>query len=302
MLETLLGTLAFFPRGLVYVALGLLVLAVAKLVRDLATRHPIDREVVERRNLAETLRLSGYLLGVILVFLGAVYDPVALSLGSDGGGLGFDRAFGIDVLRVFLYSLAGIIALNLVRPLVDRLVLYRFNVEKEIIDDKNVGTGAVEFGMSVAAGLIIAGALSGGDVGGELQTALTTLAFFVLGMVVLILFALFYEVTTSFNIHDEIERDNPAVGIAFGGNLIGIGLVILKALFGVFVDWQTAIIDFVVFALAGFALLYLLRLLVDLILLPKTKVAEQLTAGNIGVAYVESVVVISAALVLFFAI
>lgn len=294
MLDTLLNALAFFPKGLVYVALGVVILFLAKLARDLVTRHPIDAEIVAKRNLAEALRLAGYLLGVILVFLGAVYQPFALTVGD--GGLGFNREFGLDVLRVALYSLAGVVALNLVRLLMDKAVLYQFQVEKEIIEEQNVGTGAAEFGMNVAVGLLIAGAIAGG---GEWYTAL---AFFALGLVVLALFALFYELTTSFDIHDEIERNNPAVGVAFGGNLIAIGLVNLKALFGDFTGWQEGITEFLVFAVIGFILLYLLRLLVDLILLPRTKVADQLTAGNVGVALVESGVVISSALILFFAI
>ena len=294
MLDTLLNALAFFPKGLVYVALGVVILFLAKLARDLVTRHPIDAEIVAKRNLAEALRLSGYLLGVILVFLGAVYQPFALTVGD--GGLGFNRDFGLDVLRVALYSLAGVVALNLVRLLMDKAVLYQFQVEKEIIEEQNVGTGAAEFGMNVAVGLLIAGAIAGG---GEWYTAL---AFFALGLVVLALFALFYELTTSFDIHDEIERNNPAVGVAFGGNLIAIGLVNFKALFGDFINWTQGITEFLLFAVIGFILLYLLRLLVDLILLPRNKVADQLTAGNVGVALVESGVVISSALILFFAI
>ena len=300
MLEAFIDTLTFFPRGLVYVILGLIVLVLAKLARDLVTRHEIDEEIVEKGNLAVALRLCGYLLGVILVFLAAVYQPLVQPI-SDGG-LGFTREFGFDLLRVFLYSLAGIVALNLVRPLADRLVLYKFNVEREIVDEQNVGTGAVEFGMNVAAGLIIAGAITGGGAGTEVETALIALAFFGLGMAVLVLFALFYELTSSFNIHDEIVRNDTAVGIAFGGNLVAIGLVALKALFGDFVDWQTSIVGFVIFAVFGFVLLYVLRLLVDLILFSKTKVSDQLVAGNIGVAFIESTVVISAALILFFAI
>ena len=294
MLDTLLNALAFFPKGLVYVALGVVILFLAKLARDLVTRHPIDAEIVAKRNLAEALRLAGYLLGVILVFLGAVYQPFALTVGD--GGLGFNREFGLDVLRVALYSLAGVVALNLVRLLMDKAVLYQFQVEKEIIEEQNIGTGAAEFGMNVAVGLLIAGAIAGG---GEWYTAL---AFFALGLVVLALFALFYELTTSFDIHDEIERNNPAVGVAFGGNLIAIGLVNFKALFGDFINWTQGITEFLLFAVIGFILLYLLRLLVDLILLPRTKVADQLTAGNVGVALVESGVVISSALILFFAI
>lgn len=300
-MEALSDALVFFPRGLVYVALGLIVLLLAKLARDITTSHRIDEEVVERQNLAEALQLSGYLFGVVLVFVGAVYQPTHLVLADIG--YGFDAQFGWDVLRVFLYSIAGILALNVVRIVMDRLVLYKFDVGKEIIQDKNAGTGSAEFGISVATGLMIAGAISGSGGGGELEEALTSLAFFVLGLVVLVLFALFYELTTSFDIHEEIEKDNPAVGVAFGGNLIAIGLVMLKALSGDFLGWSQSITEFVVFAIVGFVLLYVLRLLVDLLVLPRVKVAQEMSAGkNVGVAFLESAVVVSSSLILFFAI
>ncbi len=300
-METLIDALVFFPRGLVYVALGVVVLLLAKLVRSAITTHKEDEVVVQGKNLAEALRLSGYLIGVVLVFVGAVYQPAHLAILD--AGLGFDAQFGLDVLRVFLYSLAGIIALNLLRLSMDKLVLYKFDVEKEILEDRNVGTGAAEFGINVATGLMIAGSLSGAGGGSELSEAVTTLVFLVLGQVVLILFALFYQLTTSFDLHDEIEKDNVAVGVAFGGNLIAIGLVMLKALSGDFLSWQQSIIEFAVFAVIGFVLLYVLRLLVDLLVLPRVNVAQQMSGErNTGVALVESAVVISSSLILFFAI
>lgn len=293
-MDILIDILTYLPRGLVYVALGLVVLTLAKLARDAVTRHRIEEEIVTKGNVAVALRVSGYLVGIILVFLGALYEP----LGGDGYvGLGFDRAFGLEVLWVFLYSLAGIVALNLMRLVTDRLVLYRFELEREIIQDQNVGAAAAEFGVNVASGLVIAGAIAGE--GGPLNA----LAFFGLGLGVLILFALFYEWTTPFNIHDEIERDNPAVGIALGGNLIAIGLVTFKATFGDFVGWQAGILEFVVYSVVGFVLLYVLRLAVDLVLLPHTRVSQQVAGGrNVGVAFVETAVVVSSALILLLAI
>ena len=289
-MDILIDILTYLPRGLIYVALGLVVLTLAKLARDVVTRHRIEEEIVTRGNLAVALSLSGYLMGVILVFLGAVYEP----LGGDGYvGLGLDRAFGLEALWVFLYSLAGIVALNLMRLVTDRLVLYRFELEREIIQDQNAGAAAAEFGVNVASGLVIAGAIAGQ--GGPLNA----LAFFALGLGVLILFALFYEWTTPFNIHDEIERDNPAVGIALGGNLIAIGLVTFKATFGDFVGWQAGILEFAVYSVVGFVLLYVLRVAVDLVLLPHTRVSQQVSGGrNVGVAFVETAVVVSSALIL----
>ncbi|PKB73047.1 MAG: hypothetical protein BZY75_03870 [SAR202 cluster bacterium Io17-Chloro-G7] len=295
MIEAFIDTLETFPRGLAFVGLGLVVLVIAKLARDIFTPYRIDDEVTKRNNLAVAVRLSGYFIGVILVFLGALYTPLTLIVAD---GLGFDRDYAEDLLRVFLYSLAGIGALNLVRILMNRLILYRFDIEKEVVEGQNVGSGAAEFGMYVATGLLIAGAVSGQGGGPD-----TAAAFFGMGLILLVGFSLFYQLTTSFDIHAEIENRNTAVGIALGGNLIGIGIVTFKAVFGDFDGWSPGIASFLVFGVIGFGLLYLMRVMIDKLLLPTVSTTQSVSVErNLGVAYIESAVVISSALILFFAI
>ena len=295
MYDAFIDTLETVPRGLVYVALGLAMLTVAKYARDIVTPYRIDEQVTKSRNIGVSLRLSGYLVGVILVFLGALYQPFLLSTQE---GLGFNADFGEDVLEVFLYTLVGIVALNVVRIIVNRLVLYKFDIEKQIVEGKNVGAGAVEFGTYIATGLLIGGAASGEGGGADVA-----LAFFGMGLVVLILFALFYQLTTPFDIHSQIEGDNTAVGIALGSNLVAMGLVIFKAVFGNFDGWNQALASFFVFVVIGFVLLYALRLMTDVLLLPTVKISNELAAErNVGVAFIESSIVISSALILFFAI
>ncbi len=321
MIESFIDSLQAFPRGLVFVAEGMIVLALAKFAKDAVTRHyRVDEEVAAKGNLAMALRLSGYFIAIILIFLGALWQPSAGGWASladinEAGGFGFNRELADQVLLVFLYSLGGIAALNLVRVLFDRLILYKFQLEKEVVEDRNVGAGAAEFGMYVATGLLIAGSVAGnssqiivpplgGNTGyGEWDAALVALAFFGMGLVLLVAFALFYEFTTPFNIHDEIEQDNPAVGIALGGNLIAIGLVMFKAVFGSFYGWGDSTASFLTYGVLGFALLYGMRLLIDLVLLPTVRVSQVIGSGhNIGVALVESAGVISSALILFFAV
>ena len=161
--------------------------------------------------------------------------------------------------------------------------------------------------FTIAVGLVIAAATAGAGVSADeatvVESIIRSVVFFVLGMAVLMAFVLFYQMTTPFDIHEEIEKDNAAVGIALAGNLIAIALVIFKAVFGEFVGWTEGIVSFVVFAVIGFVLLYVVRIIVDFALLPGTKVSDELTVDrNHGVAFIESGVVISAALILYFAI
>ena len=129
------------------------------------------------------------------------------------------------------------------------------------------------------------------------------LAFFGLGMLVLVLFSVFYELTTSFSIHEQIEKNNAAVGVALGGNLIAIGIVAFKAVFGEFVGWGESLAAFLTFAVIGFALLYVVRMIVDYALLPGTRIAKELAEDrNVAVAFIESGVVVSVALILYFAV
>ena len=306
MIESFIDTLEFFPAGLVYVALGIIVLLAAKVIQDLITPYKINDQLSNKDNLALGLSITGYYFGVIAVFLGALYQPVT-AVTDIAWWEQFDGSFGLDVLEVFLYSLAGIIVLNVARLTVDRLVLFKFETEKEIVEDRNVGTGAVELGVYVAVGLVVAGAVAGtgadGDSVSVADSVLRSVVFLVLGMLVLVAYALIYQFVTPFDIHDEIEKDNAAVGVALGGNLVAIGIVTFKSIFGEFVGWGESIAAFLTFAVLGVVLLYVVRMLVDFVLLPGTRVSHELSVDrNLGAAFIESAVVVSAALILYFAI
>lgn len=304
--DTLLVTLQFFPRGLAYVALGVVVLYLAKWILDLATPYHVSDQLSRKSNAALGLSISGYLLGVIVVFVAVLYTPFA----SGDGDWRFTAEFGFDVIEVFLYSVGAIAVLNLTRYLIDHLVLYKFDVEKEIIENQNLAAGAVEFGVYLSVSLVVAASLAGyGDA--QLGTAVpTTLdeiirsaVFFVLGLGVLVLYALFYQVTTVYDIHDEIEKDNAAVGVTMAANLIAVALVAFKAVAGEFLGWSESLIGFVVFAVIGFLLLVIVRWIIDKAMFPKVKIADELSsAQNVGVAFIVGGVVVSTALILLFAV
>lgn len=295
MIDAFIEVLKTFPIGLVYVGMGILLLAFARLVQDFVTPYKIQEQLRTHDNVALALSIAGYYLGIIIVFVGAVYQPFTSSVDSN---LGFTTEYWENVIEVLVTTVIGIIILNVARIIVDKLVLYKFSTEKEIVEDHNAGTGAVEAAVYVAVGIVIAGSVAG--VGGGPETSF---AFLGLGLLTLILYTLFYEFTTSYDVHDEIERDNVAVGVALAGNLIAISIVVFKAVFGDFTTWEEGIAGFLTFAVIGTALLFVVRMLVDLILFPKVSMAQELTVDrNLGLALIETSVLVSASLILYFAI
>ncbi len=283
-METLYG----LALGLTYVILGLIVLILAKVFKDVLTPFAVNEELTKKDNHAVGLAVTGYFAGVTIIFLGASVGP---EFGEELTSTEFVTTLGIDLL----YALGGILALNVGRIVVDKLILFKFSTIKEIVQDQNVGTGAVEFGSYIATALVVAGAIHGE--GG----IVTALVFFGLGQLVLVIFGAFYQWITKYDIHQEIERDNVAAGVALGANMAAIGIILLKATSGHFVDWQTNLMDFGYYALAGFATLMVLRKLTDWVLLPGTTIAHEIANDqNLNAAWIEGVVAMGLASVIFF--
>lgn len=275
--------------SLAYVFLGVVTLIVAKIIKDFLTPYKIDVELTAKDNPALGLTLTGYFAAVIIIFLGA-------SVGLDPEEPLSASELAIELGIVLLYSLGGIVALNLGRVIVDKLVLTRFSTVKEIIQDRNVGTAAVEAGCFVATGLIVAGSING-EGGGPLSA----LAFFGLGQVVLIIFSKFYQLITKYDIHAEIEKDNVAAGVALGSSMVAIGVVLLGATRGDFIGWNENLAMFGYFSVFGLVLLLILRRVTDFLLLPGTTIAHEIaTDRNINAAWIEGIVSIGMATIILF--
>ncbi len=117
---------------------------------------------------------------------------------------------------------------------------------------------------------------------------------------VLIVFALIYDLITPFDLHREIEADNVAVGIAFGGTYIALGIILFNGLFGHFTGWKSSLVGFGINTVAAFILLPLIRILLDKLLLMRIDLNHEIAQErNIAVSVVEMAIVVSFALILF---
>ena len=268
--------------GFIYLAVVLVLLVAGKWVYDALHRRFVLRvELLDHGNLAVALAVGGYYVGLALVLGGVAYGPASFSLLD-------------DVIGLVIFGLLGIVLLNFSAWINDTVVFSKFDNEREIVEDRNAGLGAVEGGNYVAVGLITAGAMSGE--GGLLPG----LAFWVAGLAALVIAGLLYDRITSYDLHDQIERDNVAVGVAFAGGLVGFGNIIRLAGEGDFVSWGESLSGFAYYTVAGLILLPLVRLVADRLLLPGANLSDELVKErpNLAAGVIEAVTYVAASMLI----
>ncbi len=268
--------------GFVYLAVILVLLAVGKWVYDALHRRFVLRvELLEKDNLALAVTVAGYYLGLVIVLGGVVSGPASVSLLD-------------DVIGLVIFGGLAIVLLNLSAWVNDRLVFSRFDNEREIVEDRNVGVGILEGGNYVAVGLITAGAMSGE---GGLASGLV---FWVTGLAALVVAGVLYDRITAYDVHDQIEAGNVAVAVAFAGVLVGFGNVIRLAGEGDFVSWNESLTEFGYYLAVGLILLPLVRLFADKVLLPGARLADELVQErpNLGAGVIEGVTYLAASMLI----
>jgi uncharacterized membrane protein YjfL (UPF0719 family) len=255
---------------------------VGKGLNDLVSSHEVDRELTKHDNPALAISTAGYYLGIIIVYIGALVGPSTTLLW--------------DLLLVGGYGLGGVVLLLLSRVINNRLILRGFSAEHELIEDQNPGTGAVLFGSYVASALIVAGSIQGE--GGGPHTAL---AFYALGQVALIAFTWLYDWLAPYSLLEQIEKDNVAAGVGFGGALVAIGIIVMRAVSGDFVGWAADLQYLGLNVLLVFVYLVGVRFFFDKMVIPRHDLNVEITRDrNVGAGLLEGAVSIGFAAVLFF--
>lgn len=275
--------------ALTQVVLGIVVLIVARLIKNLLSPYRMDEELTATDNPAFGLPVAGYYLATVAVYIGAVRAaPVPL----DAGSAQAVRALGLD----FAWAIGGVLALTASRWLMDRGLIARACVSEQITRHRNIAAGAVEAGVYLASGLLLSGAIR--EPGGSVLTACV---FFALSQVVLIALGRAYQSIAGYDVASEIRNGNIAAGAAFSLTLIALSLLMMKATSGDFVDWGSNLAFFTFDVVVGFVLLIALRWLTDLALLPGTRIAEEIVRDrNVNVGLVEGALAVGVAAIILF--
>jgi uncharacterized membrane protein YjfL (UPF0719 family) len=284
--DAVVGILRDLGPGLLILAIVLVAVWIGKLVRDLLTRYKINEELTDKNNASVGVALAGYYVALAIAIAGVL-------AGAGTGDL------WKDALLVGVYSLVAIVLLNISALVNNKLILYKFDNQKELVDDQNSGTGATMAGSYLATGLIVNAAVSGEAAGEWWKGLLACLIFFALGQVVLVLAGLWYQLITKYDIHKVIGDDkNVAAGIGFGGFLFAIGYVVKAAMTG---DTASAgsivslvdLVSFAMYVVIAFVLLTIGRLITDKVFLPKAKISDEIgNQGNIAAAAIAAAIYI----------
>lgn len=246
-------------------------------------------EEIKKGNVTGIIPYLGFLLGVCAIQIGAFVGPS-------------NTLFRYEILSYIMYSLMGSFLMIFSGYVVEKAILHKFSNVDEIVRDRNIGTAAVHFGMYLASGLIISACVTGETIvaHGRYYGVISTLIYYVMGMIFLILFAKLYDMLTPYSLLGEIEADNVAVGVAFGGNLIAIGLILMRATIGDIGTWQQGLILYFIDLSAIILLLPSVRFLLDRLIVKEINITKEIKHNNVAAGLGEAVVLIAFALLIFF--
>ncbi len=283
----------FQPVAATYLLAVLAIMVIGKYLHDICTDYNLDHELTTLDNKAVALSVTGYLFGLGLILWGVI-TPAPGEVPVSG----FWSLIG-DLIATFFWGFLGMALLEISSFLNDRYLLFHFNNRKEIIADRNLGTGAVEGATYIASGWIIHTVVS--DSGsGFILDLLGTLFYFAIAQAAFIIFGRLYQKLSGFDLHSEIEADNAAAGLAFGLNLVAVGLLIAD-----YIAAYNSLFGLIVWIPISFFMLVTGRYIADRMLLPGVNLDDEISRDrNWGAALIEGGMALIIALVvgtLFFA-
>jgi uncharacterized membrane protein YjfL (UPF0719 family) len=279
-----LSTLSVIAHTALIATLGLGLFAAGHyLLATLLRPARLHDELFAKDNPAIGAVVVGYDLGLVL------------SLGP--ALIGESQDWKADLATVAEYGLGAIGAFYASAWLGRAVVVGRMDLIRELTADRNAGLGSVFAGYLVASGMLIHGVLSG-EGGGWLGA----LVFLALAQAVLLIAGPVYGRIVGYGLREQLRRDNAAAGLAYGGCLVGIGIILGQLLSSDFVSWGESLSGFAAYALGGLIGLPAVRWLADLILAPGVRLSHEIAAEgpdaapNLAAGLLEAVSYIAAGL------
>lgn len=276
-----------YANSLGYLLIAIIIFFVGKGIYQLINpKIDVKSELVFKDNLAFSFAITGYYVGLIIVIGSAI--------------VGESRGFIQDLIDISIYSFLGIILLNLSARIVDKVILTKFDLRQEIIEDQNAGAGLLKGFIFIGVALILFGAITG-ESNDAISGIFTAIGYWVIGLIIMLLTSKIYNLMISYDLHQEIEGDNVAAGLAFSGALLALSIIIMNALLGDFNNWVDTLIEVSFEAVLGFILLPIMRFVADKLLLPGQKLTDEIVnqdQPNIGAGLIEAFAYVGSAILI----
>ena len=232
---------------------------------------PIN-EMLTRDNAALGIRFALYTVAVVLALLGI-----------------FDRAQGDSGVAEFsLHALLAALLIHLSRYLNDWLILYDFDNNREVVEEKNSAVAIAEGATYLASAFVIGGAFDDWESGLWLA-----IVWFLIGQLLLILLGLLYRVVAR-GTAKALDGGNIAVGVSLGGFLLSGGIVCGAVISGPSQGWRHDLSIVTVYILAWLALVLAAHVLTDSLVFRSSRLRDEvMEQRNIAAALFKAVIFLS---------
>lgn len=204
---------------------------------------------VSTTNGARRLLFAAEVLAVFLVASAAVKNCVT------------GKSLAHDVLWVSAMSFLGLVLL-IASGRAGIALLLRSRLPAEI-ERGNTAAGVAAGAMYVACGIVTSHAIAGND----LPSLGLSLVFFVLAQLSLFIMITLFRALTVYDDAEQIQGENLAAAISYGGVAIAVAILVARALEGDFVSWSVSLRAYGMALLFAAALWPVRQILVQSVLL-----------------------------------
>lgn len=254
-----------------------LVLVIGRAVFGIICRwegYRLNEETVKRDNPALGIRYGLFLFAIILSFAGVV-EPSKADLWLELGAIA-------------RYSLAVIIALVVSRYINDHLILYGFDNNREVIQNRNTAVATVEGATYLATAFVISGSITGLS-----DDVFLAVLWFLIGQGLLIILSLVYRRVIP-GIFEALAIRNQACAFSFSGLLVSSGMALGVAVSGQSHGWLNDASAVAAYLGGWLVFMVVAHVIADRIMLPAARLREEvMKEGNLVAGIIEGVVFVS---------
>jgi uncharacterized membrane protein YjfL (UPF0719 family) len=236
-------------------------------------------------NVAHLFVQSGHVLAALLLVPGIVREALT------------HESIVQSALWAAVFVLAGIALIQLAGGLGIRLLL-RSSLSREL-SSGNVAAGLAAGANYVAIGILAAPAIAGSD----LRGLGLSIAFFGIAVATLAAYVALFRALTTYDDAEQIQGENLAAAVSYGGVSVAIALVLARAVTGgEFIGWGSALSGYAWVAAGALALYPIRQLIVQGLILGRTPTLRGGSLDdaigvdrNVGMAAMEALTYIAAA-------